>query len=148
MPAKIIDGNKIAKSIIEDIKNKVKSMKEKPGFALVIVGNNPASEVYVNLKERESKEIGFYCERYNLDENTSEMDLLKLINGLNNNPKIHGILVQVPLPKQIDEKVVTDSILPHKDVDGFTAISLGNLFSGKVVFAPATARGVISLIES
>src|SRR3989338_2968577 len=148
MPAKIIDGNKIAKSIIEDIKNKVRNMKEKPGLALVMVGNNPASEVYVNFKEKDSKEAGFYCERYNLDEKTGKMDLLKLVNELNNNPKIHGILVQLPLPKHIDEKLVTDSILPHKDVDGFTAVNLGNVLSEKTILAPATARAVIHLIES
>ncbi len=148
MPAKIIDGNKIAKGIIENIKSKVKSMKEKPGLALVMVGNNPASEVYVNFKEKDSKEAGFYCERYNLDEKTSEMDLLNLINNLNQNPKIHGILVQLPLPKKIDEKLVTDSILPHKDVDGFTSVNLGNLLSEKTILAPATAIAVIHLIES
>ena len=148
MPAKIIDGNKIAKSILENIKYKIKNMKEKPGLALVMVGNNPASEVYVNFKEKDSKEVGFYCERYNLDEKTSEMDLLSLLTKLNNNPKIHGILVQLPLPKQIDEKLITDSILPHKDVDGFTTLNLGSLMSENEVLAPATARAVIRLIES
>ena len=148
MPAKIIDGNKIAKSILENIKNKVKNMKEKPGLALVMVGHNPASEVYVNFKEKDSKETGFYCERYNLEEKISEMDLLNLLNQLNNNPKIHGILVQLPLPKHIDEKLITDSILPQKDVDGFTSVSLGNLMSDNAIIAPATARAVIHLIES
>ena len=148
MPAKIIDGNKIAKSILEDIKNKVKGMKEKPGLALVMVGKNPASEVYVNFKEKDSKEAGFYCERYNLEEKTGEMDLLNLIDQLNNNPKIHGLLVQLPLPKHIDEKLITHSILPHKDVDGFTPLSLGNLMTENTIMAPATARAVIYLIES
>ncbi|HLC60650.1 MAG TPA: bifunctional 5,10-methylenetetrahydrofolate dehydrogenase/5,10-methenyltetrahydrofolate cyclohydrolase [Candidatus Nanoarchaeia archaeon] len=148
MPAKIIDGNKIAKSILEDIKSKVKNMKEKPGLALVMVGSNPASEVYVNFKEKDSKEAGFYCERYNLDEKTGEMDLINLLNQLNNNSKIHGILVQLPLPKQIDEKLITDSILPHKDVDGFTTVNLGHLSSGNTIIAPATAVAVIHLIES
>ena len=149
MPAKIIDGNKIAKRILEDIKTKIKNMKEKPGLALVMVGNNPASEVYVNFKEKDSKEVGFYCERYNLDEKTGEMDLINLLNKLNNNnPKIHGILVQLPLPKQIDEKLITDSILPHKDVDGFTTVNLGSLMSEKTILAPATAIAVIHLIES
>ena len=101
MPAKIIDGNKIAKSILESIKNKVKSMKEKPGLALVMVGSNPASEVYVNFKEKDSKEAGFYCERYNLDEKTSQMDLINLLNQLNNNSKIHGVLVQLPLCQDV-----------------------------------------------
>jgi len=148
MPAKIIDGNKIAKSILEDIKSKVKGMKQKPGLAIVLVGNNPASEVYVNFKEKDSKEAGFYCERYNLDKDTSEMDLLKLVNELNNKPEIHGVLVQLPLPKHIDEKLITNSILPQKDVDGFTPLSLGRLLCEDTIMAPATARAVIHLIES
>ena len=146
--AKIIDGNKIAKSILEDITHKIKNMKEKPGLALVMVGNNPASEVYVNFKEKDSKEVGFYCERYNLDEKTSEMDLINLLNKLNNNPKIHGLLVQLPLPKQIDEKLIIDCILPQKDVDGFTTVNLGSLMSEKTILAPATAIACIRLIES
>src|SRR3990167_6342842 len=145
MPAKIIDGKKIAEKIISEIRSKVKNMKEKPGLALVMVGSNPASEVYVNFKEKDSKEAGFYCERYNLDEKTSEMDLINLLNQLNNNSKIHGVLVQLPLPKQIDEKLITDSILPHKDVDGFTPLSLGNLMSENTFLAPATAIAVIHL---
>ena len=148
MPAKIIDGKKIAEKIISEIRSKVKNMKEKPGLALVMVGSNPASEVYVNFKEKDSKEAGFYCERHNLDESASEMDLLNLVNQLNNNPKVHGVLVQLPLPKHLDEKLVTDAILPHKDVDGFTAVNLGNLLSEKTILAPATARAAIHLIES
>ena len=148
MPAKIIDGNKIAKSILENIKNKVKNMKEKPGLALVLVGNNPASEVYVNFKEKDSKEVGFYCERHNLGKDTGEMDLLSLLNELNQKKNIHGILVQLPLPKHIDEKLITNSILPHKDVDGFTPLSLGNLLTENTMMAPATARAVVYLIES
>ncbi|MEK6942776.1 MAG: bifunctional 5,10-methylenetetrahydrofolate dehydrogenase/5,10-methenyltetrahydrofolate cyclohydrolase [Nanoarchaeota archaeon] len=148
MPAKIIDGNKIAKSILDNIKNKVKVMKEKPGLALVMVGSNPASEVYVNFKEKDAKKTGVYCERYNLEEKTTQNDLLTLLNKLNNNPKIHGLLVQLPLPKQIDEKVVTDSILPQKDVDGFTTVNLGSLMADKTIIAPATAVAVIHLIES
>ncbi len=148
MPAKIIDGNKIAKSILEDIKKKVKNMKQKPGLALVLVGNNPASEVYVNFKEKDSKEAGFYCERYNLDINTGEMDLLKLIEELNQKNNIHGILVQLPLPSNIDEKLIINSILPHKDVDGFTPLSLGNLMTENALLAPATARASVYLIES
>jgi len=148
MTAKIIDGKKIAGKIIENIKSRIKNSKEKPGIALVLVGNNPASEIYVGSKEKMSKEAGFYCERYNLDKNISEIDLLKLIMELNNNSKIHGILVQLPIPKQIDEKLVTNSILPHKDVDGFTPLNLGNLLTGNAIMAPATARAVMKLIES
>ena len=148
MPAKIINGKKIAEKIISEIKSKVKNMGEKPGLALVMVGSNPASEVYVNFKEKDSKEAGFYCERYNLDEKTNEMDLINLLNQLNNNSKIHGVLVQLPLPKQIDEKLIINSILPHKDVDGFTPLSLGNLMSENTILAPATAIAVVHLIES
>ena len=148
MPAKIIDGRKIAEKIISELKSKIKGMKEKPGLALVLVGDNPASEIYVSSKEKTFKEVDGYCERHNIDKNTSEMDLLSLVAKLNNNPKIHGILVQLPLPKQIDEHLIVNSILPHKDVDGFTPVSLGNLFSGQAILAPATALAVMRLIES
>ena len=148
MPAKIIDGKKIAEKIINDLKSKIKGMKEKPGLALVIVGDNPASEIYVSSKEKTFREVEGYCEKHNLSKDISEMDLLNLVNNLNNNPKIHGILVQLPLPKQIDEKLITNSILPHKDVDGFTSVNLGHLFSGNPIFEPATAMAVMKLIES
>ena len=148
MPAKIIDGKKIADKILNDLKSKIKNSKEKPGLALVLVGDNPASEIYVSSKEKTFREAEGYCERHNLSKDLSENDLLNLINGLNNNPKIHGILVQLPLPKQIDENLVTNSILLHKDVDGFTSVNLGRLFSGNPILEPATARAVMKLIES
>ena len=148
MTAKIIDGKKIADRILNDIKGKIKSMKEKPGLAIVLVGNNPASEIYVGSKEKAFREVEGYCERHNLSKDINEMELLNLLNQLNNNPKIHGILVQLPLPNQIDENLITNSIVPHKDVDGFTSLSLGRLFSGHEIIAPATARAVIHLIES
>jgi len=148
MPAKIIDGKKIAEKILNNLKSKIKSMKEKPGLAIVLVGNNPASEIYVSSKEKTFKEVEGYCERHNLDKDVSEIDLLNLVNKLNNNPKVHGILIQLPLPKQIDESLVTNSILPHKDVDGFTSVNLGYLMSGSTILAPATARAVLHLIES
>src|SRR3990167_1616763 len=118
MTAKIIDGKKIADKILDNIKSKVKNSKEKPGLALVLVGNNPASEIYVNFKEKTCKDVGFYCERFNLDKNIGELDLLNLVNNLNQKTNIHGILVQLPLPKLIDKKLIVNSILPHKDVDG------------------------------
>src|SRR3989338_6044157 len=93
-------------------------------------------------------EVGGYAELHRLDANTGEFELMKLVTQLNNNPKIHGILVQLPLPKQIDENLITNSILPHKDVDGFTSVSLGHLFSENTIIAPATARAVLHLIES
>jgi len=148
MPAKIIDGKKIAEKILNSLKSKVKSLKQKPGLALVLVGNNPASEIYVNFKEKTCKDVGFYCERFNLDKNIGELDLLNLVNNLNQKTNIHGILVQLPLPKLIDKKLIVNSILPHKDVDGFTPLNLGNLVTENTILAPATARAVLHLIES
>lgn len=148
MPAEIIDGKKEASKILESIKKRVRDLREKPGLALVLVGNNPASEIYVNFKEKTCKEIGCNCERYNLPENTSQDELLKLVDELNQKKEIHGILVQLPLPKQIDENLIIDSILPHKDVDGFTPVNLGNLVNDNNILEPATARAVIALIES
>ena len=148
MAARIIDGKKIAGKILNDLKSKIRNMKEKPGLALVLVGDNPASEIYVNFKEKACKDVGFYCERFDLDKDISEIDLLKLVSDLNQKPNLHGILVQLPLPKQIDEKLITNSILPHKDVDGFTPVSLGSLISENTILAPATARAILHLIES
>lgn len=148
MTAKIIDGKKIAGEILQGLKEKIKSMKEKPGLALVLAGNNPASEIYVNSKEKACNEAGFYCERFNFGNDISETGLLNLINSLNQKRNLHGILVQLPLPKQIDEKLILNSILPHKDVDGFAPVNLGSLVSGNAVLAPATARACLHLIES
>ena len=148
MPAKIIDGKKISEKILNNLKSKIKKLKRKPGLALVLIGNNPASEIYVNFKEKTCREVGFYCERYNLDKNVGELDLVNLVNDLNRKTSIHGILVQLPLPSQIDEKLIINSILPHKDVDGFTPINLGSLVSENTILAPATARAVMHLIES
>src|SRR3989338_3980709 len=114
MTAKIIDGKKIADKILSELKSKIKNSKQKPGLALVLVGNNPASEIYVNFKEKTCKEVGFYCERFNLNTNIGELDLLNLVNDLNQKSIIRGILVQLPLPKQIDENLITNSILSHK----------------------------------
>lgn len=148
MTAKIIDGKKLSEKVLDDIKRKIKESDKKPGLAIVIVGDNPASQIYVGLKEKRSKEIGFYCERYDLKENTSEEDLLKLIDDLNQKQNIHGIIVQLPLPKHIDENLIIDSVLPHKDVDGFTPVNLGNLLNDNNMLVPATARACIELIKS
>ena len=148
MPAKIIDGKEIAEKILIDLKSKIKNMEEKPGLALVLVGDNPASEIYVSSKEKTFSEVEGYCERHNIDKGIDELELLGLVTRLNNNPKIHGILVQLPLPKQIDENLITNSILPHKDVDGFTSVNLGHLFAGNPMLEPATARAVMKLIDS
>ncbi len=148
MPAKIIDGKQVADKFLDDIKNKVKNMKEKPGLAIVLVGNNPASEIYVGMKEKRANNLGFYVERYNLDENTGQDELLKLVDNLNQNRKINGFIVQLPLPKHIDENLIVDSILPHKDVDGLTPVNIGNLVNGNNMLLPATGRACMELIKS
>ncbi len=148
MTAKIIDGKKVAEKFLIDINKKIKESKEKPGLAIVLVGNNPASEIYVNFKEKKAKEVGLHFERHNLDENASQNELLKLIDSLNQNRKIHGMIVQLPLPKHIDEKLIVDSILPHKDADGFTPVNLGNLVNDDNRLVPATARACLELIKS
>ena len=148
MPGKIIDGKKVAEKFLTDINKKIKESKEKPGLAIVLVGNNPASEIYVNFKEKKAKEVGLYFERYNLDEGVSQDELLKIIDDLNQNKKIHGMIVQLPLPDQIDENFVVDYILPHKDADGFTPVNLGSLVNNDNRLLPATARACLELIKS
>jgi len=148
MTAKIIDGKKVAAKFLEDINKNIKDSKEKPGLAIILVGKNPASEIYVNFKEKKAKEVGLYFERFNLDENISQDKLLKIIDELNQNKKIHGMIVQLPLPKQIDESLIMSSILPNKDTDGFTPVNLGNLVNDDNRLLPATARACLELIKS
>ena len=148
MTAKIIDGNKLASEIRESIKKKVKKLNEKPGLAVVIVGENPASKVYVGMKEKDSKEVGFHSVVKKLKDNINEVDLVSEVDKLNQDPKIHGMIVQLPLPKQINPQMIIDSILPHKDADGFTVVNMGNLFIGNNVIVSATPKGVMKLIES
>jgi len=148
MTAKIIDGKKIAQEIREQIKEKVSKLRNKPGLAVILVGNNPASEIYVRNKENACKEVGFHSEKYLLPANTSEKKLTGLINKLNNDNKIHGILVQLPLPGNLDEKKAILAISPEKDVDGMHPLSLGYLLIGENKLVSCTPQGVIRLIES
>ena len=148
MVAKIIDGKKLSEKFLIDIKKKVKGLDKKPGLAIIIVGDNPASQIYVGLKEKKSKELGFYCERHDLSKDISRDELLSKVDELNQKKEIHGIVVQLPLPKHIDEHMIIDSVLPHKDVDGFTPLSLGNLVNDNNMLVPATARACIELIKS
>jgi methylenetetrahydrofolate dehydrogenase (NADP+)/methenyltetrahydrofolate cyclohydrolase len=148
---KILDGKKLAKQIREEIKKKVNDLKYDqditPGLAVVMVGDDPASASYVNMKEKACVEAGFYSEVHKLNENISQVQLLSLIDDLNNNTKIHGILVQLPLPKHIDEKIINERIDPDKDVDGFSPINLGKLFLKQPSFIPCTPKGIIKLMK-
>lgn len=148
MTAKIIDGKKAAEKIRNSLKKKVSRLKVKPGLAVVLVGDNPASQVYVNMKEKKCNEVGFYSRKIALPESISEEKLLQVVDELNQDPKIHGILVQLPLPRHIDEQLVIDAILPHKDADGFNPINMGNLLIGNNNIVSATPKGIIKLIES
>jgi len=147
MTAEIIDGKKLAEKIRAGIKEEIARSKEKPGLAAIIVGENPASKLYVGIKQRTCDEVGIYSEIYNLPEATSEEELLKLISKLNNNPKIHGILVQSPTPKHINEETVFNAINLEKDVDGFNPINIGRMFYGNEGMVPCTPKGVIRMLE-
>ncbi len=147
----IIDGKKVAADIRSELKNEVDLLREKfgsvPGLAAVLVGDNPASQVYVRMKRRACEEIGIYSEVITLGGDTTKRELLDKISELNNDPKIHGILVQLPLPKQIDEDEIIEAISPRKDVDGFHPVNVGNLIIGKETFYPCTPYGIMELIS-
>lgn len=151
--AEIIDGKAVAAEIIAKVKQLTPELGErlgvKPGLAVVIVGTDPASEVYVASKGRMAKECGFHSETHNLPENTAEADLLALVDRLNRDPAIHGILVQLPLPKQIDAGAVIQAVAPEKDVDGFSYINVGKIGSGNLATAlvSCTPAGCMILID-
>ena len=143
-----INGKEIAKKIKDKIKQEAESLEKKPGLAVIIIGENPASKIYIKHKERACEYVGFYSEKIELPEETTENGLLDIVEKLNKDDKIHGILVQLPLPEHIDEDKIISAINPEKDVDGFHPISMGNLLIGKKGFIPCTPKGIIKLIES
>lgn len=147
---KIIDGKAVSASIRERLKDEVALLKQKgivPGLAVIIVGSDPASRVYVNNKKKACAELGMYSEEYALDENTTEEELLALINELNGRSDISGILCQLPLPRHLDEKTVINAISPSKDVDAFHPSNVGHIMIGDYHFLPCTPAGVMELIE-
>ncbi|PMP65186.1 MAG: bifunctional methylenetetrahydrofolate dehydrogenase/methenyltetrahydrofolate cyclohydrolase FolD [Thermodesulfobacterium geofontis] len=151
MPAQIIDGRAIAKEIRENIKREVQELKEKynivPGLVTILVGENPASVSYVKGKQKTAQDLGFYSVEEWLSENTSEEELLKLIEKYNKDPRIHGILVQLPLPRHIDERKVIYAIDPKKDVDGFHPVNVGKMIRGEPCFLPCTPYGILVILE-
>ncbi len=148
MVAKILDGKEIAEGIKEKIAREIASWKKKPGLATVLVGDNPASKVYISMKNVACKKYGFYSREIHLPEGISQKELLTLVEELNNDDSIHGILVQLPLPAHIDENAVLGTIKPEKDVDGFNPASLGKLMQGTPTFIPCTPRGIMHLIKA
>lgn len=158
MAAQIIDGKAISAAVKEDVKKEVEELKAKgitPGLAVVLVGENPASKVYVRNKQRACDLCGFYSQEIKKDADTSQAELIKIVEDLNNDPKIHGILVQLPLPKGLDEEQVLLTINPEKDVDGFHPFNVGRFMTIKMwddimerkLYLPCTPYGCIELLD-
>lgn len=146
----IIDGKKIAKDIREELKLETAQLKSKgivPGLAVILVGSDPASISYVTGKKKACEEVGILSKSFELPGSTTELELLELVNQLNNDSEIHGILVQLPLPAHINELKIINAISPNKDVDGFHPVSIGNMMIGVDTFLPCTPFGIIKLLE-
>ena len=148
---KTIDGKQLAANLRNEIADGVSRLKAEkgvtPGLAVILVGDNPASVSYVTAKEKACREAGMLSREIRLPAETSEAELVSLVESLNGDPAIHGILVQLPVPKHIREKAVIDAIAPEKDVDGFTPITVGRMMIGEECFLPCTPHGIIKLIE-
>ncbi|CUH75556.1 Bifunctional protein FolD protein [Tritonibacter multivorans] len=151
MAANIIDGKAFAATVREKVAGHVTRLKEEhditPGLAVVLVGEDPASQVYVRSKGKQTVEVGMNSFEHKLDAETSEADLLALIDKLNNDPTVHGILVQLPLPKHLDEDLVINSIAPEKDVDGFHISNVGLLGTGQKSMVPCTPLGCLMMLR-
>lgn len=148
--AELISGKIISAAVKERIKGGVERLKAKgvtPGLAVIIVGDDPASKIYVGNKEKACNDLGIYSEKYELPENTSEEELLSLIKRLNGDKKIHGILCQLPLPRHLDEKKVINAILPSKDVDAFHPENVGHIMIGDYNFLPCTPAGIVEMLK-
>jgi methylenetetrahydrofolate dehydrogenase (NADP+)/methenyltetrahydrofolate cyclohydrolase len=148
MPAQIIDGKKIAGQIRDEIKKEIADLKITPGLAAILVGADPASHLYVNLKERACAEVGIHFEKYLFFATEPEEKIIKKIQELNHNPDIHGILVQIPLPSHFDENKIIATIDPQKDADGFHPENIKKLLAGKPAIVPPVIAGILKLIES
>jgi methylenetetrahydrofolate dehydrogenase (NADP+) / methenyltetrahydrofolate cyclohydrolase len=150
MTAKIIDGKAIAQVVRDEWRHRADKLKDKgilPGLAVIIVGDNPASRVYVRNKIKACHEVGLHSESHDMPEDVSEEMVLKQIEELNHSDKIHGILIQLPLPAHIDEKKVLEAIDPRKDVDGFHYYNLGALLTGNMTFPSCTPYGVMRMLD-
>ncbi|MBC7333904.1 MAG: bifunctional methylenetetrahydrofolate dehydrogenase/methenyltetrahydrofolate cyclohydrolase [Actinobacteria bacterium] len=149
--AKLIDGDRISEEIKDEIRKEVERLKEEegvvPGLATILVGENPASKVYVNRKHKACEEVGFKSEQIKMDESVTTDDILLEIERLNTRKDIHGILVQLPLPKHIDRRKVLEAISPDKDVDGFHPINMGKLLANNEALVPATPAGIVEMLK-
>jgi methylenetetrahydrofolate dehydrogenase (NADP+) / methenyltetrahydrofolate cyclohydrolase len=150
--ARLIDGKALAQQVRERLAKESAELLAKtgvkPGLSTILVGDDPASHLYVKNKQKACDAAGIYIDDHKLPANTTQADLLALIEKVNGDSKIHGILVQLPLPKHIDSKVVLDAVSPHKDADGFHPYNFGRLVEGHPIFEACTPKGVIKMIES
>ena len=147
--ATILSGKTVSARIKENLKVEIENLKKNgttPGLAVIIVGEDPASKVYVGRKEAMCIELGMHSEKFALPESTTQEELVALVEKLNNDDKIHGILVQLPLPKHLDEKAVINTIRPEKDVDAFHPVNVGKIMIGDYDFVPCTPAGIMELI--
>ena len=150
MAAKIIDGKQIAADIRVEIKQEVEKLRQRgivPGLGVILVGDDPASQSYVTAKERTCEEMGIYSDDNRLPEDVTQQELMALVEKMNNDPKINGILVQLPLPKHLNEAEVLLAIDPDKDVDGFHPMNIGKMVAGEKAFMPCTPHGIIHLLK-
>lgn len=143
----LLDGKALAAKIKAQVREEADRLPRRPGLAVVLVGNDPASRVYVTSKRKDCEECGFYSEEYALLEETTQEELLELVSTLNGREDIDGILVQLPLPRHLNEETVIEAISPKKDVDGFHPMSAGNLLIGRPGFQPCTPAGVMELLD-
>lgn len=149
MTAQIIDGKQIAADMRAELKSQIAELKKQgvvPGLSVILVGDDPASKSYVTAKERDCEEIGIYSDDNRLPAATTQKDLIELVQTKNNDPKINGVLVQIPLPKHLNESEVLIAIDPEKDVDGFHPINVGRMMIGEKAFLPCTPHGVIQML--
>lgn len=149
MPARKLDGNKIRDEILSELRTEIDALKKAgivPGLAAVLVGENPASQIYVRSKVKTCESLGLYSQKIELPADTTQADLLGLIDNLNRRDEVDGILVQLPLPSQIDSKVILMAVDPAKDVDGFHPINVGQLVSGRPGLVPCTPAGIIEIL--
>jgi methylenetetrahydrofolate dehydrogenase (NADP+)/methenyltetrahydrofolate cyclohydrolase len=152
VPARLIDGKALAQGIRERIAKDVVELHARtgirPGLAAILVGDDPASKLYVKNKQKACDAAGIYVDEHKLPASTTQAELLALIEKVNADPKVHGILVQLPLPKHIDSKVILDAVAPLKDADGFHPYNMGRLVEGTAMFTPCTPKGIMKMIES
>ncbi|MBI5159641.1 bifunctional methylenetetrahydrofolate dehydrogenase/methenyltetrahydrofolate cyclohydrolase FolD [Candidatus Micrarchaeota archaeon] len=148
MVARLIDGKQVALQVTEEVKREVAGLKVKPCLDVVLVGDNPASQTYVRMKTKKAEELGIVSHSHVLPSTTTQQELEQLIKKLNSSRDVHGILVQLPLPKHLNEQKIISLISPEKDVDGFHPVNMGKLLRGEKGLLPCTPNGVMSLLDS